>query len=133
MPFLKKLPCTAPRVLSFEDCPPDNVPHLPSEYPCYYDAIYYPDFHPSVYTTSQSFCLWLSLSLEHHHLCCSSCQSELPSDISVNYTSDLISVNVGSCSERFSIPQIESSSFSVCRLHRLLSNVRVKPAPPLDT
>ena|ERR1700683_5244487 len=89
MLFFKKIPCTAARVLLFEDCHPDNVPHLPSEYPRYYDAIYYPEFHPSIHTTSQLFCLWLSLSLECHHLCCNSCLSKLPSNIYVNYTSDL--------------------------------------------
>src|ERR1700688_4852624 len=118
MPLLKKITCTTPRVLLFEDCPPDNVPHLPSEYPRYYDALYYPELHPGVYTSSQSFCQWLSLSLECHHLCCNSCYFKLPSDFIVDYTNNLIRVSTGRRSEQLSIPEIESSSFSVCRLYR---------------
>ena len=66
MPFLNKCVRTAPQVLSLEDCPPDNVPHLPSEYPNYYNALYHPDLHPCVFESPQLFCEWLTASIQDH-------------------------------------------------------------------
>jgi hypothetical protein len=84
MPFLKKCACTAPRALSLEDCPPDNVPHMPSDFPIYYDALYFPQLYPSVFDTPDAFCRWLSTAVRNHQIglhACSCTSLMLPFNI----------------------------------------------------
>ena len=79
MSFLNKCACTALQVLSLNGCPLDNVPHMPSDYPIYYDALYFPWLHPSVFNTSNLFCQWLPKAMIDHwcgsHAC--SCVSSM--------------------------------------------------------
>ena len=40
------------------------MPHMPSDYPVYYDALYFPKFHPSVFETPD--CCWLTEAVTDH-------------------------------------------------------------------
>ncbi|KAG2112593.1 uncharacterized protein F5147DRAFT_683654 [Suillus discolor] len=65
-PFISKHPSRVPRVLEVAACPPYNLCHLIELYPLYYDPLYYPQYHPSVFATSENFCIWLRASLSTH-------------------------------------------------------------------
>src|SRR5580700_4125489 len=58
--FLAKSPCKFPRVLDFESCPPEGLEHYASDYPIYYDALYFPNDHSHVFSTTENICTWLS-------------------------------------------------------------------------
>ncbi|KAG2080377.1 hypothetical protein BD769DRAFT_1556345 [Suillus cothurnatus] len=88
-PFLTKYPSHVPRVLDAVAYPPHNLCHLIESYPLYYDPVYYPQFHTSVFATSENFCLWLRVSLSTHCNACLTCRSKFPSDVS-----SLLSVSV---------------------------------------
>ncbi|KAG0708596.1 hypothetical protein DFH29DRAFT_424417 [Suillus ampliporus] len=74
MVFLTKLPCRLAHVLDEGHCPPCDKPHDVKHYPCYYDALYYPQFNLAFFETSERFCTWLKSSLKSHALCCSKCR-----------------------------------------------------------
>ena len=116
MLFIDKHACTAPQVLSLKDCPLDKVPHMPSDYPIYYDALYFPELHPSVFKMADSFCHWLSEAVRDHqcglHAC--SCTS-LVLLFGVDYIDGSFNVTLGQHSMSFSRSDVESSSFTVCR------------------
>ena len=59
MPFLCKQPSRLPHVLCASQCPPDNVYHDIFEYPVYYDALYSPADHVSLFENEESVCNWL--------------------------------------------------------------------------
>ncbi|KAG2137734.1 hypothetical protein BD769DRAFT_1435872, partial [Suillus cothurnatus] len=107
-PFLTKYPSHVPRVLDAVACPPHNLCHLIESYPLYYDPVYYPQFHTSVFATSENFCLWLRVSLSTHCNACLTCRSKFPSDVS-----SLLSVSV------LSDAWFESPGYSHCKLLRL--------------
>ena len=58
MPFLCKHPSMLPRALCASQCPPHNVFHSITEYPEYYDPLYFPKCHVSLFETEQSVCAW---------------------------------------------------------------------------
>lgn len=120
MPFLCKKPSVVARVLCATQCPPHDVFHFIDDYPCYYDACYFPQYHASIFAV----CAWLSASLEAHSLnCC--VHSRLLSHITVTTNGSSL------CDQRpshfhffldgvhFSMPiaYVQSSTFSFCRLH----------------
>ena len=76
MPFVTKQPCKTTRVLSFDACPPHNVPHKICEYPLYYDACYFPELHKEIFETGDSVKLWLVIGLIDHSRFCESCTRE---------------------------------------------------------
>jgi hypothetical protein len=126
MLFIDKRACTAPRVLSLDDCPADKVPHMLSDYPIYYDALYFPELHPSVFETADSFCHWLSKAVRDHqcglHAC--SCTS-LVLLFGVDYIDGSFNVTLGRHSMSLSKTDVELSSFTVCRTIRRLLQVAV--------
>ncbi|KAI5997195.1 hypothetical protein EDC04DRAFT_2798063 [Pisolithus marmoratus] len=73
--FLHKQPCVVPRLLDEASCPPDG-PHIPADYPLYYDPLYYPHEHVSIFETPIKFVTWLSKSLKSHHVHCVNCELE---------------------------------------------------------
>ncbi|KAI5980519.1 hypothetical protein EDC04DRAFT_2860007 [Pisolithus marmoratus] len=74
--FLHKQPCVA-------SCPPDG-PHIPADYPLYYDPLYYPHEHVSIFETPIKFVTWLSKSLKSHHVHCVNCELEFAGCILFN-------------------------------------------------
>ena len=133
MPFLSKRACTASRVLLLTDCPPHDVPHLPFEYPIYYDALYYPEFHGPVFDTPPSFLRWLSLSLKDHHRTCRSCPRFDDHGFHVDYTHEHFCINFESRSLSLSIAEVEASSFSLCHLLRRFWSMSHNPASFANT
>ena len=59
MVFLVKQPSELPRVLSASHCPPNNVLHDISEFPLYYDPLYYPTCFSSIFSSPIKVCEWL--------------------------------------------------------------------------
>jgi hypothetical protein len=130
MSFFNKRACTVPRVLSLEKCPPDEVPHMPSEYPLYYDALYFPEFHPSVFETPDSFCRWLTEAVSDHlngFRACSCTSFIFP--FAIDYRQGCFNVTFGPHSMLLSTADVESSSFTVCRTLRRLVTFK----EPFDT
>ena len=126
MPFLWKQPCTVSRVLSIADIPPH------CEYAYYYDALYYPECHTSVFETQSSVCSWLQTGFENHTRDCSSCV-KVPSFrptgmLHVHYMQDKFMLSAADLEVYLTIGDIESASFTFCRYARLLSN-RAVPIP----
>src|ERR1700676_3060267 len=129
MVFLQKRPCVLVRVLSDTDCPPHDIFHTPCQYPCYYDSLYYPQYHVSDFQNSDSVCQWLLTGLNEHRATCVSCplRSGL-SDTAVLFQEGQFTVSVGDLSFRLSVLDIESASFSFCRLARRFVNLSVSTA-----
>src|SRR5882762_11090671 len=124
MSFLKKRACTAPRALLLEDCPPHNVPHMPSDYPIYYDALHFPELCASVFESPDSFCTWLCAAVRSHQIgqyACSCMLFKFP--FTVDYICGYFRVIFGEQSMCLSTADIESSLFTVCRMLRRLTAV----------
>jgi hypothetical protein len=100
---------------------------MPSDYPVYYDALYFPELHPSVFETADSFCHWLSKAVRDHqcglHACgCTSLLLPLP--FGIDYIDGHFNVIFGQHSMSFSRADVESPTFTVCRtIRRLVSLV----------
>jgi len=61
--FLVKQPSVVCCVLNSDLRPPHDLLHDIQTYPLFYDALYYPQYHLHVFSTAESFCSWLQLSL----------------------------------------------------------------------
>ena len=126
--FLCKEPSVLSRVLCDSECPPHDVFHECSEFPTYYDALYFPQCHQLLFETVESVCQWLLSELHTHLVQCSSCpQLECISVIfqdNIHYVAPFFLINVNGIHCRVHISDIESSSFSFCRLHRHLLAAR---------
>ena len=70
MPFLFKQPSVLPHILSTSQCPP-HVLHDVTEYPLYYDPLYSPADHTTLFESEQSVCQWLWHGLVVHQVGCS--------------------------------------------------------------
>jgi hypothetical protein len=126
MPFLNKCACTAPRALLLEDCncPPDDVPHLPSKYPKHYDPLYYLQYHSSVFETPKSVCEWLTDSVKEHQPSCHVCTH--PTSVmqfQVEYAGGRFHLTLGTAIATLSVSEIECPSFSLCRVLCLFATV----------
>jgi len=121
-PFLTKYPSHVPRVLDAVACPPHNLCHLIESYPLYYDPVYYPQFHTSVFATSENFCLWLRVSLSTHCNACLTCRSKFPSDVSSLLSVSVLSDGVSLCVCIDNVPMtfdrawFESPGYSHCKV-----------------
>ena len=73
MPFLFKQPSVLPHVLSTSQCPPHDVLHDQIEYPLFYDTLYSPVDHTTLFDSEQSVCQWLQHGLVIHRVECSQC------------------------------------------------------------
>lgn len=71
--FVVKQPSQRVRVVDVDDCPPLGVPHEMSQYPIYYDPIYYPDIHRNVFMSPESIAQWMESQFPHHLNCCQQC------------------------------------------------------------
>jgi len=129
MSFLSKQPSVLPRVLCASDCPPHDVLHECSEYPLYYDALYFPEYHSSLFRTEKKVCQWLLNGLLQHFVDCPFSPSNLPnnSHLSMNkiiYHAPNFFLQLFGVEIVFSKFDVESSSFNFCTLHRQLLAVR---------
>ena len=75
MPFHCKQSSMLSCVLCTSQCPPNNVFHEICEYPVYYDALYSPADHVSLFEKKELVCHWLLDGLLDHFSACSSCSS----------------------------------------------------------
>ena len=104
---------------------------MPSDFPIYYDALYFPHLHPSVFETPDSFCRWLSTAVKNHqsglHAC--SCMS-LTLPFSIDHIDRHFRVTFGQHSTCLSTADVESCSFTVCRMLRQLLTI---VDPPFET
>ena len=124
MPFLKKSTCMAPQALSLEDCPLENMPHMPSYFPIYSDALYFPQLHPLVFETPYSFCWWLSTAVKNCqsglHAC--SCMS-LTLPLSIDHIDRQFCVTFGQHSRCLLTADVESCLLMVCWILRQLLTI----------
>ena len=124
MVFLVKQPSELPRVLSASHCPPNNVLHDISEFPLYYDPLYYPTCFSSIFSSPIKVCEWLLNGLQVHFDFCSSCivlQAGLePFVDDARYCASIFEIRFRCLRIHIPISYIESSSFSFCCLHALL-------------
>ena len=65
MHFINKWACMAAHVLVYEDCPPHDTMHETDDYPMYYDALYFPELHLSMFKTLETVKAWLLVGSVH--------------------------------------------------------------------
>lgn len=120
---LQKQPCTVTRALNLAECPPEQVPHDPYDYPFYYDAVYFPSLHAGSFQDVESVCSWLSTGMERHWSRCDDCnrRSE-PTACVVDYSSGRFAFRHLSGTVSLSISEIESSRFTFCRVSRRIGH-----------
>jgi hypothetical protein len=129
MPFLRKQPCTVSRVLSIADIPPHDVPHSHCEYAYYYDPLYFPQYHASIFDDKDNTCSWLQLGFEKHVRDCLSCDvPRFPPNgvLLVQYMRGSFMLSTAGQDLYLAVEAIESPSFTFCRSSRLLS-IRALP------
>ena len=121
MPFLFKQPSVLPHVLSTSQCPPHDVLHDQIEYPLFYDTLYLPADHTTLFDSEQSVCQWPQHGLVIHLVECSQ-NSQTTSFFSEMICRACFSSNffeIESLQLHFCVPisYIESSTFSFCGLY----------------
>jgi Helitron helicase-like domain at N-terminus len=117
---MRKQPCTVTRVLELAECPPDEIPHDPCDYPHYYDPIYFPSIHETVFQNPKTICSWLSRSMKEHWMRCNSCDKPGVTSCSVSFNADHFTLTCGQKSVSLLVSDIESEGFSYCRVSRKL-------------
>jgi hypothetical protein len=115
--FLLKQPSKKTRVLNYDLCPPHNVVHDVELYPVYYDALYFPHYHPGVFATPDNFCLWLHACLSSHREVCLSCRP-LYNTTTVFYDGSAVCVRIDNTSIRLLTSFFESAFYSHCSVFR---------------
>ncbi|KAG1894371.1 uncharacterized protein F5891DRAFT_1195355 [Suillus fuscotomentosus] len=118
MTFLNKAPSCVSCVVDKDICPPPTV-HAISDYPKYYDALYYPQYHPAVFATAQTFCAWLLKSLVSHCRCCLVCRNPFTGCVPF----DGVHIVVTSSDVSLSLPLgvFESAGYHHCAIMHKLS------------
>jgi hypothetical protein len=135
MSFIIKQPSLLSRVSNASDCPPDNVEHIASDYPAFYDALYFPEDHFSIFETESFFCEWLLERVSHHSCTCHSCPQVPPClrkvdwNNQVFYENGCFTINFYGICTTISINDVQSSFFSFCRLHRRFFPVSCEGRP----
>ena len=104
-------------------CPPNNVLHDISEFPLYYDPLYYPTCFLSIFSNPIKVCEWLLTGLQAHFDYCR-CRTVLQAGLepfvdNARYCASIFEIRF--CCLRIHIPisYIESASFSFCCLHKI--------------
>ena len=124
MPFLFKQPSVLPCILCASQCLPHDVLHDQIEYPSFYDPLYSPVDHTTLFDSEQSVCQWLQHGLVVHRVECSRC-SQTTSFFSemicrACFSSNFFEIEFLQLHFRVPISYIESSTFSFCGLYRHL-------------
>ena len=78
MLFVLKHPSVVPHALCASKCPTHNVFHSATEYPQYYDPLYFPKCHVSLFESEVAICVWLLNNLQIYSIVCSSCPPLCP-------------------------------------------------------
>ena len=110
-------------MLSIRDCPPHNELHTVCQYPRYYDALYFPEYHTSVFEDEHTVCEWLRAELQTHLVTCACAfGSRVPSQsrVFVHYSLENFVIEFGSAEVVLSVGDVESSMFSFCKVVRRL-------------
>jgi len=115
--FFCKQPCTKPRVLDVNDCPPHNLAHDISSYPSFYDPLCYPDEYPTVFATADGFCQWLESALMNHLQLCRRCCS-VQCVIGVTSQPPNISVSIDGTLMLFTPAHFESPTYVHCSVFK---------------
>jgi hypothetical protein len=123
------------RILCASQCPPHNVYHEIEQFPSrlYYNPVYFPSYHVSLFETEETVCQWLLKGLQDHILVRCSCL-QLPDsfqksecDDKVCYKSSVFHVKFHGLCLLVPLAYVECSFFSFCRLlHRQLLSLTSK-------
>jgi hypothetical protein len=111
--FLNKKPSVVTRILDFADCSTHSTIHDVQMYPIYYDALYFPQFHPHVYVSPSNFCLWLQVSLVSHCVGCARC-CRLNALVTVLFDGVSLSVGLDGLHHTFARSYFESETYTHC-------------------
>ena len=115
MPFLCKQPSVVPRVLSTSKCPPHNVVHDLCQYDNYYDPLYSPADHSSLFDSESSVCAWVLDGLQNHRVACGSCSLSTPRISTVKWQVSVsfeeFRVEISSCFIHVPFSYVESPYF----------------------
>lgn len=93
-------------------CPPVDTPHDIDDYPHYYDPLYFPHLHPSIFENLLNFCNWLASALDNHQLLCHCCP--LVKNACVFYDRMIISIAGNGRSVTMSLQALESAQYRHC-------------------
>ena len=93
-------------------CPPVDIPHAIDDYPNYYDPLYFPHLHPSVFENSRNFCNWLASALNNHKLMCHHCP--VVKDVCVFYDGMIVSIACNARSVTMSLQALQSAQYCHC-------------------
>ena len=93
-------------------CPPVNTTHLVDDYPNYYDPLYFPHLHPSVFENSFNFCNWLASALNSHKLMCHHCP--IFEDVCVFYDGMIVSIACNARSVTMSLQALQNAGYHHC-------------------
>ena len=106
-------------------CPPIETAHTVDDYPLYYDPLYFPDLHPSIFDNPHNCCHWLASALNDHHLHCRRCG--VYTDVCVFYDGMLIAVTCSGRSVFLSLESLENTSYQHCMVFS-----KIAQRPPLN-
>ena len=95
-------------------CPPVETPHIIDDYPHYYDPLYLPHLHPSVFENSRNFCNWLASALNNHQLLCRRCP--VLKNVCVFYDGIIISITCNALSVTMSLQSLQSAQYHHCKV-----------------
>ena len=93
-------------------CPPVETLHLIDDYPHYYDPLYFPHLHPSIFENSHNFCNWLASALNNHRLLCHRCP--VLKNVCVFYDGMIISITCNARSVSISLQALQSARYRHC-------------------
>ena len=108
----------AAHVLAYEDCPPHNIMHETNDYPLYYNALYFPKLHLSIFETLETVKAWLVAGIAEHKINCG-CTPNNDGTFSVVITDDHFQISLRVQEASFTANYIESASFSFWCLARM--------------
>lgn len=118
--FMTKKLCVVTHVLDIRDCPPHDVVHLVETYPLYYDALYFPELHLTIYASSHGFCSWLHSALSSHLRHCQTCIL-FPSELSVTFEDATFCVKLGGEQRFFHHQHFECETYTHCTVFQAFS------------
>ena len=93
-------------------CPPVDTPHDVDDYPHYYDPLYFPHLHLSMFENPSNFCNWLASALDNHQLLCHRCPHV--KNVCVFYDGMIISIACNGHSVVLSLQTLQSAQYCHC-------------------
>lgn len=123
VPFITKAPCRVARVLEEDMCPPFQTLHVIDDYPYYYDPLYFPELHPTLFDNAQRFCDWLVSALNNHHLLCHRCP--MYGNVCVFYDGVSFVISCNARSITMSMQLFESAAYYHCIVFSKIAELNV--------